>query len=216
MLFPIGTKINGQILREHLTLFPKANHRSVEELILNRKFSSIEKTLEKHCKNIARVIINYSISLRKIYQKDERVLFLKINISQNILRYFTFTCRAKKVHRSKKKKNTFTPSIGSKIRKEKSRRIQRRIHRAKHHSTKEVTTENWTTPTNGQTNGSRLHTYLCGCDPRATGFVSVRSFLADSQSASCVLLARWYGRPCGYGSHTWPITSELHGLGVAL
>lgn len=113
MLFPIGTKINGQILREHLTLFPKANHRSVEELILNRKFSLIEKTLEKHCKNIARVIINYSISLRKIYQKDERVLFLKINISQNILRYFTFTCRAKKVHRSKKKKKTHShrPSI---------------------------------------------------------------------------------------------------------
>lgn len=51
MPFPIETKINGQILREHLTLFPKANHHSVEELILHRKFSSkqtIEKTLEKH------------------------------------------------------------------------------------------------------------------------------------------------------------------------
>lgn len=114
----------ANITREHLTLFPKANHRSVEELILNRKFSSIEKTLEKHCKNTARVIINYSIFRRKIYQKDERVLFLKINISQNILHYL-FTCRGKKVYRSKKKKNTFTPSIGSKIRKEKLRRIEK-------------------------------------------------------------------------------------------
>lgn len=175
MPFPIGTKMNGQILRGHLTLFSKANRRlKIENFRLKRK-----------SKKRARY---YKLFFVEKFIKS--VLFSKINISQNIL-----IKRAKKIWSIVKKKY----SIGSKIRLEK-------ITKNRGESTVRniIRKKPWRKIERRQRMDKRIWIKIIRVSLRmrfkrrrisfrfaSVRFGSVRSFLADSQSASCVV-ARMY------------------------